>query len=530
MTATSFSSENKQLYILNVKILTSKLNNQEFDHFFLKFTEKMEGTKRLRLLHLQLIALYLSGILYPPNWEQNRCKKFIYDIFTFITIIWFPPTIFLQMIFLLDCLGDLRTATGILFQVSCYISTYIIFLYFVWHRKALVKLIDRIETEFVFHLERVGTPSRRDAILAEDYRKQKIITCLMLGLCFLVEAAWGVIPGMIGYIEYFIKTEEELANNEKGKYFGLAIWLPDNVNKSPTYEMVHCFHFIAVYTVVSNITACYMTMFMFAYHTTTIFKLTCAAFEDADDFENTLLVENESNHDIRLMVGSSSSKETMRSYLNSMAANRWNEHSDRMLDKKSKEDNNHGFTSNELQTSNFNSTVSTGDDVDVSHQKMFNEDLKRSMQKYLENCISFHQAIIQYTSDLNELLSPVMLVFFVFSEAMMCLSTFQLALGKMDEKKFKFLWSVLLASVWPLLVCLYGDDLMSIAVKQSVFNTRWFCQTTAYNKLVLMVMMRAELPICLRAGKFYIATLQTFADIGHKVYAYFTLLRQMYDD
>ncbi|KAJ9578505.1 hypothetical protein L9F63_005234 [Diploptera punctata] len=168
--------------------------------------------------------------------------------------------------------------------------------------------------------------------------------------------------------------------------------------------------------------------------------------------------------------------------------------------------------------------------VDSSENKnQTHEEQNKRVQRYLMDCIVFHQDLIRYATEVNNLLSPVMLVFFVFSEAMMCLSTFQF--GKFDEKKFKFLWSVLLAAVWPLLVCLYGDDLVeqSIAVKQSVFNCRWYNRTVEFNKLMKMVMMRAQKPVSLKAGKFYVASLQTFADITHKVYAYFTLLKQMLD-
>ncbi|KAJ9578506.1 hypothetical protein L9F63_005235 [Diploptera punctata] len=115
----------------------------------------------------------------------------------------------------------------------------------------------------------------------------------MMGLCFLVEIAWGVIPCAIGYIEYIIDPEAEI--EEKGKYFGLAMWLPENVNKSPNYELMHIFHFIAVYTVVSNITGCYMTMFVLAFHTTTLFKVLCAAFEDVDFFVNSLQLDPPEN-------------------------------------------------------------------------------------------------------------------------------------------------------------------------------------------------------------------------------------------
>jgi hypothetical protein len=246
--------------------------------------QEQENPRRLKMLHLQLIAFNLSGILPPASISGNRCKTMLYHIFTVVSLVWFPPAIAFQLVGLYEHLDDIEAATAILFQVSCYISTGIIFFYFVWNRTELVQLFDTLEVGFVSHMDKVGSPTRRNAILKDASRKSAIITWALLGLCFTVEFAWGCIPCILGYVEYFTNDEPRDLTNDRGRYFGLTMWLPENVNKSPTYELMHVFHFIAVYTVVSNINGCYMLMFAFAFHTTTQFKILCAAFEDVDIF------------------------------------------------------------------------------------------------------------------------------------------------------------------------------------------------------------------------------------------------------
>lgn len=243
-----------------------------------------EHPRRLKMLHLQLIAFNLSGILPPANTSGSRCKTMMYHVFTALSLVWFLPAITLQLIALCQRLDDIEVATAILFQVSCYLSTGIIFFYFVWNRTELIKLFDTLEAGFIGHMDKIGSPTRRNAILEEATRKSAVITRALFGLCFTVEIAWGCIPCILGYLEYFTDDEPRDLTNDRGRYFGLTMWLPENVNESPTYELMHVFHVIAVYTVVSNITGCYMLMFAFAFHTTTQFKILCAAFEDVDLF------------------------------------------------------------------------------------------------------------------------------------------------------------------------------------------------------------------------------------------------------
>jgi hypothetical protein len=253
----------------------------------LMFQEE-ERPRRLNLFHPHLKAFHLSGLLPPASALSSRWKSTLYDVFTTASLLWFVPSIAVQIAALCQRLDDIEVVTAILFQISCFISTGIIFLYFVWKRKELLKLLDTLEAGFISHMENVGSPRRRKTILEKAAKKSAVITWSVLGLAFSVQTSWAGVPFITGYVDYFTDAEPKNVTNDRGKYFGMTMWLPENVNQSPTYELMHAFHFMAVYTAVSNITACYMLMFAFAFHTATQFKILCAAFEDMDEFEQNI--------------------------------------------------------------------------------------------------------------------------------------------------------------------------------------------------------------------------------------------------
>ncbi|PNF27817.1 hypothetical protein B7P43_G09183 [Cryptotermes secundus] len=500
-------------------------------------SKEQEHPRRLKMLDLQLKAFNLSGILPPASISGSRWKTILYDIFTVISLIWFLPAIAAQLVALYQHLEDIEVLTAILFQVSCYISTGVIFFYFVWNRKELLKLFDTLEAGFIGHMDKVGSPIKRTVILTEAARKSRVITWILLCLCFTVETAWGCIPFILGYVEYFTDAEPRDLTNDKGRYFGLAMWLPDNVNKSPTYELMHAFHFIAVYTVVSNITGCYMLMFAFAFHTTTQFKILCAAFEDVDDF-----IQKSQDSEDKTANGCHrewNSRKKVRDDLKSLYVDRSTEEDIRgsVNTDTSHEGNCRGHVSGSFGQSDSAISHQRDKPFDLRYSKEFiklkhvklEEDISNNetpetsttlqpcdkiLQQYLIDCIQFHQELIMFSTEMNKFLSPVVLVFFVFSEAMMCLSTFQLALGQADERSFKFFTSVILACIWPLMVCMYGDDLMeqSTAVKHAAFGCQWYNRSADFSTLLRFVIMRAQKPVQLTAGSFYVVSLATFAD------------------
>ncbi|PSN41222.1 hypothetical protein C0J52_13421 [Blattella germanica] len=122
--------------------------------------------KRKNLFKRQLFVLHLSGILCPPNWEQNWFKKTLYYTYTLGVAICVPSMFTVLMMYLINHIDDLFKVTAVLFPNLCFITVYINFIYFMRNKSKLLNLIDRMETEFLVHMERVGSPERREVILS----------------------------------------------------------------------------------------------------------------------------------------------------------------------------------------------------------------------------------------------------------------------------------------------------------------------------------------------------------------------------
>jgi hypothetical protein len=90
-------------------------------------------------------------------------------------------------------------------------------------------------------------------------------------------------------------TEESLdSRDEYLKYFGLMLWLPPNIDKFPTYELVYTFNFIATYAVSICCTAAHTVFFIFMYNISTHFKILTACIESIDEiFPQTMETTNE---------------------------------------------------------------------------------------------------------------------------------------------------------------------------------------------------------------------------------------------
>jgi hypothetical protein len=56
-------------------------------------------------------------------------------------------------------------------------------------------------------------------------------------------------------------------------------------------------------------------------------------------------------------------------------------------------------------------------------------------------------------------------------------------------------------------------SLQSSAVKHAAFGCRWYTHSADFNTLLRIVIMRAQKPVHLTAGSFYIVSLATFADV-----------------
>jgi hypothetical protein len=340
-----------------------------------------------------------------------------------VSLLSIPPLNVLQIVPLYQRLDDIEETTAVLFTVSCCISTGIIFFYFVWNRKEVVNLFDAsLEAGFISHMNKVGSPKRRKSILDEAAKITAVITWTLLGLCFTVETVWGVVPLIKGYVEYSTDAEPRNLTSDRGRYFGIKMLLPENVNQSPTYKLMQVFHFISVHAVAINITGCYMLMFAFAFHTTTLFKILCAAFEDVDEFGQKIQNSEYVTNNGRRAEWISTKVKTERfntgdldsDYVpGSVNTNKLLEQNGRSQTSPSSAQPDtvgcnrrytpvtlmypHDFIQSEVAKSDKRMKEPSGEmpsSATTSHSLVTTEPYEKLLQQYLMDCIRFHQALI----------------------------------------------------------------------------------------------------------------------------------------
>jgi hypothetical protein len=181
---------------------------------------------------------------------------------------------------LCNYLDSLEKALPIIFQISAFILSAILGMYFVYRRKIMMNLFDTLETNFRSYIEWVRSTTKKLKSLEESMLIGKLIADMALYCAYMTVFIWVIIPCVKGYVEYILQINQEDTGRNRGKYFGIAMWFPPNVNRSPIYETAQILHGITVFTGVLNITGWYMTMIALIYHTSSHFSMLVDLIDD----------------------------------------------------------------------------------------------------------------------------------------------------------------------------------------------------------------------------------------------------------
>jgi hypothetical protein len=192
----------------------------------------------------------------------------------------FIPAITTMCIELCNYLDSLEKAIPIIFQMSAFVLSAILATYFVYRRKIMRNLFYTLETNFRPYMEGVRSSTKKLKSLEESMFLGKLIADMFLYCAYMTIFIWVIIPCVKGYVEYIWQFNQEDIEHNRGKYFGLTMWFPSNVNKSPIYEIAQILHGIIVFTGVLNITGWYMAMLGLIYHTSSHFSMLVDLIED----------------------------------------------------------------------------------------------------------------------------------------------------------------------------------------------------------------------------------------------------------
>jgi hypothetical protein len=144
----------------------------------------------------------------------------------------------------------------------------------------MMDLFDMLETNFRPYIEWMRSTTKKLKSLEKSMLIGKLIADMFLYCAYMTIFIWVIIPCVKGYVEYVLQTNQKDTERNRGKYFGIAMWFPSNVNKSPIYETAQILHGITVFTGVLNITGWYMAMLALIYHTSSHFSMLVDLIDD----------------------------------------------------------------------------------------------------------------------------------------------------------------------------------------------------------------------------------------------------------
>ena len=231
-------------------------------------------------LRFHLRALNLCGVWPPENIYSESWKLRLYNIYTCFTLMWFIPAITAMCIDLFKYLDSLEKAIPIIFQISSFLLSAILGMYFVFRRKNMMSLFSTLDTNFRPYMEMLRSSTKKLKSLEQSMFLGKWIADIFLYCAYMTIFIWGMIPCVKGYVEYIFQYNQEDNEHNRGKYFGFSMWFPSNVNKSPIYETAQFAHGITLFICVLNTTGWYMAMLALIYHNSSHFTMLVDLIDD----------------------------------------------------------------------------------------------------------------------------------------------------------------------------------------------------------------------------------------------------------
>ncbi|XP_049855406.1 uncharacterized protein LOC126335971 [Schistocerca gregaria] len=153
-------------------------------------------------------------------------------------------------------------------------------------------------------------------------------------------------------------------------------------------------------------------------------------------------------------------------------------------------------------------------------------------QQYLWMCLQYHQELIKTVKKLETTMTGVVFIEFVAGIIVTCLTLFHAAVNAGNMALFlKFVMYLLYMTVGMFIYCWYGQDLMekSEDLKWAAYSCNWQGAPRSFTDLLKIVMLWAQQPLILSAGKYYRISLKTFVTLLNASYSYYAVLRQIND-
>ncbi|KAI7815349.1 Odorant receptor Or29 [Rhyzopertha dominica] len=160
-----------------------------------------------------------------------------------------------------------------------------------------------------------------------------------------------------------------------------------------------------------------------------------------------------------------------------------------------------------------------------------NSDLDTAMLQEIKRCIRKHQVLIKFVGDVNRLISMLMFLNFITGSVQMGPILFEVVVANTSFMHQMANFSVLVTAITQMLLFYWhGNEIMmeSQKIAKSIWESGWLYCNRRLCQTLHIVMMRAQKPLTLTVGPFYVMSTQTALLILKGIYSIATLFRYVY--
>lgn len=166
------------------------------------------------------------------------------------------------------------------------------------------------------------------------------------------------------------------------------------------------------------------------------------------------------------------------------------------------------------------------------------EDLQKHVTAVMKECISHHQHIILLADEVEEEYNYLMLLQFLGTLIILCVTLFQMSVVKEflyflfpreyfyyfqyapGSYEFMSAFCYLFLMLWQIFVyCWHGNEvqLESFSVACAIYACDWIGMDESTKKMLVLMMLRAQRPLKITAGKFAFLSVETFTTVTYNL-------------
>ncbi|PSN50593.1 Odorant receptor 55a [Blattella germanica] len=421
--------------------------------------------------------LYVKLLKFGGLWQLKKSKLTGFLIFFYnkILLMWFIYHGFSIYVSLYESRNNFDDLVEVLPLCISMTLFYLKIYAFIFRRKEIENIVQKVRENFFIHRNRLTLENK--TIIMSTIKQGKKFTIIYLSWNGFVNFIFSVVTPLLA-------TVPETANGtETVSPLLVKIWTPVDPSVSPNYEIISIYISVTCIVIGFDFFVTDLFIMVLIIYCTGQFKLLCDSLSKAQANVNRKLLKEELKTHTLLKCAEVGGEQEVK------------------------------------MEENMSSTLST---------KLMHSET----EKYLMDCIRHHQSLIEFAARVEDLWKTYFFAQFLTASFLICFLGYKSMTMDMDVNLLKnmgYLGSVIFQLA---LQCLFGSNLMteSSAVYDAVYSSDWYNQSNKYKFCSRMMIMRAQKPVQIRAGRFGIMSLPLFASMMRSSYSYLALLKQMQEE